>query len=129
MTDPVQKRLLTMHVLNFLPGSKDPTKPFLQLVLLLFNMLDLQPTRQHVYGVMPCRVTLDKRFLLSGDGYKRGTVGAFYGLPLHQSLKVVSNSHDANARLSVMGVASVTDSVYATQQCAAAPAQRWVSMK
>ena len=112
-----------------MPGSKDPTKPFLQLVLLLFNMLDVQPTRQHAYGVMPCRILLDKRFLLRGDGYKRGTVGAFYGLPLHQSLKVVSNSQDANAIPSVMGVVSVTDSFYAAQQCAAAPAQSRVSKK
>ena len=91
MTDPVQLKLLMMHNWNCLLGSRDPTKLFPQLEQLLFSTSDVLHTRLHVYGVRLWCASLKRRVLLIGDGNKKETAGASYGLHSHQLLRVASS--------------------------------------
>ena len=115
-----------MHDWNSLPGSRDPTTLFPQLEQLLFSTSDTLHTRQHVYGAGIWCASLKRIVLLNGDGNKKETAGASYGLHSHQLLRVASNWRNASARRSVADGASVTSSVWAARPCAAAPAKNSV---
>jgi len=80
-----------MHHWNSLPGSRDPTTLFPQLEQLLFSTSDALHTRQHVYGAGLWCASLKRRVLLNGDGNKKETAGAPYGLHSHQLFRVASN--------------------------------------
>ena len=80
-----------MHDWNFLSGSRDPTTLFPQLEQFLFSTSDALYTRQHVYEAGLWCASLKRIVLLNGDGNKKETAGASYGLHSHQLLRVASN--------------------------------------